>query len=71
MKSNQIKAALAEKGIRHRAIALACGVSDSTVYKVIWSPDIVVSTKVAMAIAAAIGKPIEKVFPCYAKREAA
>jgi hypothetical protein len=24
-----------------------------------------------MAIAAAIGKPIEKVFPCYAKREAA
>lgn len=65
MKPNQIKAALAERGIRQREIARECSVTDTQVSRVIKQCDFVVSTKVARAIAKRLGMPLERVFPAY------
>jgi len=69
--ARKIQSWLAAKGIRQRDIARECGVSDATVHKVIQNPDVITSRRVAAVVAIKIGKPIENVFPGYAKKEAA
>lgn len=71
MKPNQIKAALAERGIRQREIARECSVTDTQVSRVIKQCDFIVSTKVAKTIAKRLGMPLEKVFPAYRPKKQA
>lgn len=68
MKANEIKAALVLKKVRQRTIARECGVSDTQVARVIMLCDFKVSTRVAAKIAEKIGKPLEAVFPVYARK---
>ncbi len=51
--------------ITQRQIASECGVSAVMVHKVIRKADIRLSRRIAQAVAAKIGKPLERVFPAY------
>lgn len=63
MTPNRIQYELKERGVTQRAIALKLGVSEMTVSDVVRKKSI--SDHVMRAIADAIGRPVQAIFPEY------
>lgn len=69
MSPNEIRAELVRRGIQRQAIAAQLGIANAGVSQVI--SGVKKTPRVRAAIAAAIGQPVEEVFPTLISQEAA